>query len=213
MNDFFDELFEIQESSEELEPGVVYEHFGAQNETVQEMAEQAAVYGEYSVDAAVWEKTDNPFLDGLYCEQYVAALLCDDVYLTEEVYPSGWHGYHAEYGCSLENVGKSLEAVGLKVEKESHCSIKDVCEAIDCGEKVICSVSSIALSFPELADLPGLTADSFVEVIGVDFTDIEHGKVIVNSPVQDQAAYALDVTVFSDAWKQGECYCLVVSNR
>ena len=209
MNDYFDELFETGEMTETFEPGVVYEHFGAEHEMISEQPD-AEVYGDYAVDAAAWEHADNPNLDSLFCEKYIADVFELNDFSVE--HPE-LNGYHPEYGTTLENVGKNLEIDGLQVERETQSSIKDVCESIDCGEKVICAVSSVALYFPELASMPGLSADSFVEVIGVDCTDSENQSVIVNVPAEDHAASSFPMDVFSNAWEVGNRYCVIVGKE
>ena len=207
------EPLEINSGSEILEDGVLLEHFIA--EGVIEDMESAELYGTPVKDAEVWSMAETINSDGLLCEKYIAELLTGDKIteneLCEAASDSGY--YNNEYGSTLYDVGKHLESLELEVTRESSLSIKELCEALDNGEKVICAISSISLYYPEISGIPSLSADRFVEVIGVDMTDTQNKMIVVNDPLDECGGTSFPLDDFVDAWQKSNCYCVIAKNH
>lgn len=207
------EPLEINGGSEILEDGVLLEHFIA--EGVMEDMESAELYGTPAKDAEVWSMAETVNSDGLLCEKYIAELLTGDKITENELCKaasdSGY--YNNEYGSTLYDVGKHLESLELEVTRESSLSIKELCEALDNGEKVICAISSIFLYYPEISDIPGLSADRFVEVIGVDMTDTQNKMIVVNDPLDECGGTSFPLDDFVNAWQKSYRYCVIAKKH
>lgn len=203
-----DELFEGEEL---LEHGVKLEHFTAEKFEVTEDSEITEIYGVPEKDASAWFEGKNLCSDTLICQAYAGKLLCNIELSEEELCHLAYeHGYYSpEFGCTLYDSGYYLESLDLNVERESGFNIDRICEALENDEKVLCAVSKIAMKFPYMRDVFGLWADSMVQVIGIDLTDENNKRVIINSPSESESAVEIPLDVFENAWLKSECFAVI----
>lgn len=205
------DVIEANEGSEILEKGVLLERYNAPETDIMESAEPSELYGTPYEDASVWFKAKNICLDGLICEQYVSDLLTGTKLSEQELYiAANMPGfYDSEYGCTLYETGKYLENLDIQIIRENNLTVNDICQVLENGEKIICAISSIALHFPKIRNMPGLSADSFVQVVGVDMIDSNNKKIIINNPSEEQGAVEISFESFIEAWKKSECYAVI----
>lgn len=178
---FFDlesaaESQELWEGVKEIEPGLTLER---SEHTALSLSEQPANT----------EFVAEQLLDREFSEQELVK------YATEQ----GW--YDPETGTTLSDVGKLLEALGLEVERESGLTLQDLFNELESGHKLICGVNNMILENPDFADLPGLNANHAVQVIGIDYSNPEDVRVILNdSGVPDGMGRNVSAEAFVKAW-------------
>ncbi|MBR1763037.1 MAG: hypothetical protein IJ731_06690 [Eubacterium sp.] len=209
----FFEGSELNKNSEMLDDGVLLEHYVSPERDVTESTETNELFGTPNIDSAVWVKAENNCSDSLLCEQYVSELLTGSKISEQELCSIGYNNgyYHSEHGSTLNETGKYLESLDLEVTRENSLTVKDICESLENGEKVICAVSSIALFYPEICAMPGLSADCTVQVIGVDMTEPGEETVIVNNPSAEHRAVEIPLKIFMEAWQKSGCYTVMAS--
>lgn len=214
MNYEFFESLEATETTEMLEDGILLEHFSGKINDI-EYTDNSELYGNPAKDASVWEKAESNNSDSLLCEKYVAKLLIDNELTEQELCAlAGAMGvYNSEYGYTQYDVGKYLEEINIDVIRESSLTINDICESLDNNEKVICAISSISLYFPEISYMPGLSADSFIEIIGIDMSDSTDKRVIANCPFEDMGAVEFSLDEFVKAWQKSDCYAVIAGKN
>lgn len=212
--DFYEYEFSdnVENSSELLDDGILLEHFcgTAENTEAVEGAEIPERYGDPVEDSKVWCKASLGQPSAVMCEKYVAELLTgsevSEESICEQLGNTG--AFDENLGCPRDTCGAFLESAGLETAKESGMTVADLCNSIDSGEKVICFVNRLSLHNPELNDFPGMTADHFVEVIGIDTPDFQNGTVYLNDPYGDSGATACVVQQFFDSWETSGRYAI-----
>ena len=208
---FEKEISENISGIETMEDGVIIEHLTAPREGNEFTEEQSDLFGDPGKDALVWSREPDIALSGLMCQKYAAEQLLERALTRQDLIAAaeknGWYG--RETGIAFSDVGKLLSELGLSVEQEQELTLKELCEMLYCGEKVICPVSSILLAYPELIGFPGLSADLMVEVIGVELAR-EEPKVIVNDPTAEKGGTEHMLKVFLEAWRAGRCRAVSV---
>ena len=212
MADMDYEFFESAETVKELEDGVALEHITCERE-ITDIEESIDIFGDPEEDSKVWSRAESDCSDSVMCEKYVSELLTGDSLAEKEIIDmlEKRSLFDAEYGCVRNDIGCYSEISGLSVTRESGMSVKDLCESLDGGEKIICTVSGISLHFPELGDMPGLSADSCVEVIGIEENDLHNKTVIINDPHDISGGSRVDMDVFTAAWGKGGCYAVMIN--
>ena len=207
------DVAETCENFELLEEGVLLEHFVLEEPPITQLDESAELYGNFAEDIKVWSLAENELSDSVMCEKYILEALTGDQITAEDIISrleaSGSFDY--EYGCTQYGVGSFLEELGFSVIRESSTTVNDLCESLDNNEKIICALSSIALNYPELSDMPSLSADKYVEVIGIDRTNPLQVTVILNDPLSEGGA-EIPLDRFSAAWNIGGRYSITVRN-
>lgn len=203
------EFSETDENSELLEDGILLERIRCERSDA-ESADDLRLFGTPLEDTAVWSKADSDCADGLMCEKYIAELLTGDTVSENDILSSAHLSgeFDTEYGCTKESIGNLLENMEIDVSRESEISLKDICMSLDNNEKVICEISSIVLKYPDMADFPGISADHFVQVIGIDETDPEAKKVILNDPFDPEGGTAVAEDIFMDAWEKSSRFAV-----
>ena len=118
---------------------------------------------------------------------------------------NGW--FSEEYGTSLADCNKLLDAFGVENHMETNASIDEIEAALDNGQKVIVAVDADEYWMGESDELymPADGANHAVEVIGIDRTDPENPKVILNdSGIPNGKGIMVPMDVFLDAWEDSD---------
>lgn len=206
---YSDYEFEETGVSELLEDGVYLEHFVSDTADA-EMTDVGTLFGDPEADALLWSRAQSDCDDGIMCEKYIAdALTCSELAAEDVMNGSALEGrYSADYGSTLQDAGSYLEGLDLRVERDLGCTVADLCEALEQNERIICAVSSVALYYPELEDMPGLAADTLVEVIGVDEAGSDGRTVVVNNPFAACGGSPIAEDAFVSAWSKSGCYAV-----
>lgn len=203
------ETSDISNTVELLEDGVLLERFRYDKSDIENI-EISQLYGIPSEDAKVWTRSDSDCDDGILCGKYVTDLLTENSISESDarLFANKCGEFDDEYGFTKDGVGEFLKNLGLDISREYNLSLKDLCESLDNNEKIICEVSSISLYYPEAADFPCLSADRFVQIIGIDETSPENITVIVNDPFESVGGTVVNADVFMSAWKTSNYYAV-----
>ena len=203
---------EAAETVETLEDGIVLEHFVCGRD-VTALEALPEVFGNPTEDARVWSRAESEFSDQAMCEKYAVEQLTgrslSEGAVLSELESRGC--LNRAYGTVRAELGCFAESVGLRVTYEMNLSWKELCESLENGEKILCPVSGIALAFPELADMPGLSPDRTVELIGIDAANPEEKRVILNDPFAVTGGSVIDYDTFFAAWERSGCFAAIIS--
>ena len=206
---FFDmentaESQELWKDVKEIEPGLILERSEQAVLSLSEMTENAErVAGTPETDMENWHEQAEQNSCAVCCQEFVAEQLLDREFSEQELVKyateRGW--YNPETGTTLSDVGKLLEALGLEVERESGLTLSDLFNELESGHKLICGVNNMILENPDFADLPGLNANHAVQVIGIDYSNPEDIRVILNdSGVPNGMGRNVSADTFVKAW-------------
>lgn len=208
------DYIEAGEAPVKLEEGVYLERlrFGS-DIPFSDSEEIAEIFGDPEKDALVWEKGSSQLSDSIMCEKYITEVLTANDSTEEAIMERlEKHGsFDRTFGCVQSDVGWYAESLGLHVSLESDLTMKDICEALDNNEKIICAVSSITMSYPEISDMPGLHGDSYMEIIGVDETVSGKKNVIVNDPNASCGGIPYDMETFLSAWGKSGRFAVIIN--
>lgn len=199
------ELFGVTELSaqmEQLEDGVCLEHLNARHHMETE-GRQERIIGQPYEDMETWSPQEEDYSCAIACQEMIAEQLTGKDFSEEKMIAfareRGW--YDPECGTTMYDVGRLLEEMGMKVERQTGATISDLAAALEQG-KVICCVNNMLLSEPSLAMLPGLRANHAVQVIGIDTTNPECVEVLLNDPgVENGCGIRHSLDHFLKAWK------------
>lgn len=197
---------EARRRNEELSRGVTREVFSPGKQEMREAEEKgsapADLMGAVEQDAAFWQGPEQCADGALACQEAVARSLLGGDFSSELMEKSA----RICEAAGLQDNGALLEKMGLEVTRETGCGIRDICQVLGEGGKVIVRVNGVALRFSEYARRPGVQADHTVQVIGVDAEDPRQVKIIFNDPgSSDGRARSLPQQRFEKAWEVGDC--------
>lgn len=194
--------------------GVVREVFSPARAEITEkleandFAEKPGMIGTPEMDAESWHPQVEVKSCAIACQEFVAESLLGKDFSEERMLEyARQHDLIGENGTAAENTGVLLEHMGLEVTREFGRDIQDICQVLSEGGKVIAGVNGAALSSPEYAKRPGVTCDHLVQVIGVDVSNPQDIRVILNDPGSlDGRARNVSFNMFEQAWKTSRCY-------
>lgn len=207
---FFD-LEDVSENQEmwqpvkEIEPGLTLERAEQAVLSPSELTESAEfVAGDPETDMKNWHEQAEQNSCAVCCQEFVAEQLLDREFSEQELVhmatERGW--YDPETGTTLCDVGNLLEELGLEVERESGLTLPDLFNELESGHKLICAVNNMILEDPGFADLPGMNANHAVQVIGIDYSNPEGVRVILNdSGVPNGMGREVSADTFVKAWE------------
>lgn len=188
-------------TTELLEEGVEMEHIRAPESEVAFLEDAERVYGAIEKDSECWERQVGANSSDICCQKYVVEQLLGTHFSESEfadiACKNGW--YHSEKGTTCSDIGNILEQFNIKTEREENISVSDLCTMLDNGEKVICLVNDSVLYCPELSEISMFYPNHAVEVIGIDGSDKEKVKVIINDPEATSAKTVIDSDIFFKA--------------
>ncbi|MBR2589743.1 MAG: hypothetical protein IKE65_02340 [Clostridia bacterium] len=99
------------------------------------------------------------------------------------------------------------------VECEELNGLNELCIYVDSGDVVICYVNAAALESDSLAQMPGLNADHFVRVSGVDLSGENEYVHIQDSASLQGETKAIPLGRFLKAWNTGNFYTITAHAR
>lgn len=216
------ELFEASELPQEgtneevLEEGVILERLGVGREIAEWDEPEETVIGNPEEADDHWHLQSEMNSCAIACQEFVAEQLLDREFSEQEMieYAKARDWYDPAEGTSITDIGKLLETVGLQVERVENLTMADLAMSLAEGEKVICGVNSMILQEPALAELPGISANHAVEVIGIDYSDAGNPQVILNDPgVENGQGIRHDLDVFKDAWKTSDHFAVIAGRK
>ena len=124
-------------------------------------------------------------------------------------------GKQADFVCELnqdvysENTGDILEFYGIDTHSEYDADFRLIENAFDAGNRIIVHLNSLSLNSSYNGVYPMWNANHMVEIIGVDKSNPDTLKVIINDPdAEDGCGKAVDYDIFSKAWHMSGNYML-----
>lgn len=149
------------------------------------------------------------------CEKYILnrrGVEYDERRISELAQEFNWQ---TELGTELHNIGRHLEASGLRVVRKYKCTIDDIVEALATNEDVIVAVDSTELT-GDLAKarqtdiLVGEKPDHAVVVLACNkLTD----SVTIFDPNSPNPTDTYHIEQFRDAWEDSKTYMVTACER
>ena len=210
------EAMEQAEGQQELEEGVLMENIGEMQqelgglmESFKDFFEGDDISGDPEKDMENWHHQTEQNSCAVACQEFVAEQLLDREFSEQELIQlateRGW--YDPATGTPVADVGNILEGLGLEVERQNGVTLAELAEMLDNGEKVIVGVNNMVLANPSMANLPGMSANHAVQVIGIDGTDPDNIQIILNDPgVENGQGIRHDLSTFMTAWSTSGNY-------
>jgi len=198
--------------TEILEKGVIREILGYTEELVEITDEDSGkIIGDLE-DAEHWHPQSENYSCAVVCQEFVAEQLLDqdfsETQMIEYAEKQGW--YESTEGTCPSDVGNLLEMLGLEVERSYNMTINDLIQALAEDEKIICGVNNAILAEPLFAELPGISANHAVQVIGIDYTDPNNPQVILNDPgIPNGQGIRHNLDIFMKAWETSGCFAAI----
>lgn len=202
-------------SIEQLDSGVLFEVFGHKTEVHEAEDEQALVFGNPEADCASWSYHTHENADGIACLKYAIEQLTSNKISEEELcsLADASAYYDLETGISTGDMLHILESYDLSSEYCENTSLQELMEMLEEG-KAICAVSSSLLEGKDPLPYEGFSADTYVQVIGIDLRDPLRQFVRLNVPFDRRGAGKVyDLAAFSNAWKAGNKSVIFVGRR
>lgn len=163
------------------------------------------VIGDPENDACFWAPQTTGFTSVVMAERgIIAALTGEDVSEAQLVYEATASGLLSDHGMSPQDVGEILRLHGVPCHHNDRATVEDIVAELSLGHKVIVGVETDELRDPDhpLAGFTGQAADHAIWVTGVDESDPDHPKVIINDSGDPHGAgRAYDLDRFIDAWE------------
>ncbi|MGN0106863.1 MAG: hypothetical protein ACI4A5_04095 [Hominilimicola sp.] len=208
------EMPEVPETAEVFEPTEFIETEEG-GETV-EVTEFTEIIGNPEEDMEAWSPQTEDYSCAVACQKYIAEQLTNVEFteksMIEYAYSEGWYDPESG-GTPFDDTGNLLEEVGLDVDRDYGGTLQEIAQSLENGDKVICAVNNTTLQCPEYADIPGVTANHAVEVIGIGMTKEGDLKVILNDPgIENGCGFTCDAETFMKAWGTGGNFITTVSS-
>ena len=196
------ELSKIKEVMKQ-ENGLFFEHIGEGNLLSDTHYNNDLVFGNPEEDDDNWHKQSSKFSCAVVCQEFVAEQILNRDFSEQDfstfAKKQGW--YDSNSGTSLYDVGNILETMGINVEKSENLTLNDLAQELEADGKIICAVNSSIMQNPLFSLIPGLSADHAVQVIGIDCSDPDEPKVILNDPnVENGKGRQVDAETFLKSW-------------
>ena len=161
-----------------------------------------------------WHVQEEPYSCANACQEFIIDEFLDtDVQEADLNALARENNWLQEEGTMLDDIGNLLEAYGIETHRQMGADFDDVKAALDRGDRVIVGVYNAALDDSWCGLFPVTTANHAVEVIGVDDSDPDNIKVIVNDPgVEDGCGKVVSLETFNEA-RSGSGGFMVVAER
>ncbi len=204
--------------------GVLYAQDGYDNFNPA-MTDSEGVIGDPGADMTHWHQQTGADTCGVVSQEFIL----DDVLgrdfteseLREIAASEGW--YTPGGGTPLPEMGRLLEHFNLEVDYQEDCTLEDLSQKIEEGQKVIVALDSDEIWNPGAVDddllytrwgLPGQDANHAVQVIGVDGSDPEHPAVVLNDPgMAEGQGLKIPADTFMDAWEDSNHYMVSTTGK
>ena len=214
-NSFLDGLTEIED-------GIYFKHYECDHKFDGMPDKEGLLYGNPDRDMFLWERqlengTDTIAYRTVF-EKAFGSKELSQAKVKEELINLGL--YHSECGMSFDGFFKSFNismvpasTEDFVVERFVNSNVTELIEYVDSDAIVLCYVNSLILDYPSCADIPGLNADAFVHVIGIEFEDEEDYIFINDSSCDDGAGKKILLKDFMNAWSVNGYTAIGISRR
>lgn len=165
--------------------------------------EQAAMR---DIDSAAreWHLQEDPYTCAVACQEFIIHEFTG-INVSEEMLHSlaeaqDW--FIEGSGTPPDDIGKLLDIYGIENDINYEASFQDLRDALSEGSRAIVAVNNIAMSTEWCDGYPFASCNHAIEVIGIDESNPEDIRVIINDPgVEDGCAKSVSYDNFMDAWK------------
>lgn len=161
--------------------------------------------------AAEWHEQIEPYSCAIASQHFIISEYTD-ASVTEQdlIRTASEMGWYEELGTPMADVGDLLMAYGIDVTVRMAGDFNDLLEATANGDRVLVSVQNMAMTTEWADGYPAYSANHVVEVLGIDRSDPEDPRVIVNDPgIPNGRAMSMTRENFEDAWMTGGGYMCV----
>lgn len=197
---------------QEMPDGVVKESlvWETRNEAVQD------VYSFYNIKDATdtWHVQKYSDSCAIACQEFILEEYTDQEFDEDAlVNISLENGWVEEGGTPVEHIGNILEYHGIETYTDYNAEFQDLENVLNNGDRAIVGVFNMGLDNDYEGFYPAWSANHAIEVIGIDKSNPEDIKVIVNDPgVEDGCGKRIDYDVFMKAWDTSGGF-MVVADR
>jgi len=162
------------------------------------------IIGTPDSDKSHWEEQTLPIDCAVMAQRGIIEDFTGQPYSeAQAVWEASHNGWLNENGTSPDDVGKLLELHNIPCHRVDGARIQDLMAELSQGHKVIVGVDSGELWNKDspMEDFFGQSADHAIWVTGVDNSDPNDPKIIINdSGVPDGAGKEYSLSQFKDAW-------------
>lgn len=223
MNPFEDNAQSFDEKLTEIEPGVYIEHLTANelsDSPIEALEVPNMVFGSLEWKNDVSERngvTDDVLSCYLTCNALLTGIPDVQLDIEDNLIISGL--YDEKCGMSREDVEScfmhlgELENTLVYVECEELTGLNELCVCLENGDIVICYVSSAIMENESFADIPGVNADRFVQVIGVDLSEETEQVFVYYGVCQGDVTKTVPLDRFLKAWSVNSFYTITAKAR
>ena len=123
------------------------------------------------------------------------------------------HGWY-DNGTRMEDVGKLLEYYGVDVEQSTGNTLDDLRSSLQENNQIIVGLDADEIWSGQNEEMfgPGMDANHAVQVIGIDESNPDDVKVIINdSGVTNGQGVMVPADLFMDAWEDSGCFMVEAS--
>jgi hypothetical protein len=169
------------------------------------------VVGTPEADMAHWHQQNYIDSCDVSCEEFILDAIggrdYDEHDLVRESMVHGW--YRPGSGTPQLHMGEILKEHGVPVRQEFGCSLHDLADRLEQGERVIVGIQPEAMEgravddapLAEYGGIPTQFASHAVQLIGVKALDSDHPVLILNDPGRpDGAGLMVPADVFERGW-------------
>lgn len=203
------------ESLEQIGEGVFLEHmkgfFEKMKGSDEGREECETILGNPEKDMESWHMQDSDVSCAVCCQEFIAEQVTGREFTEQEFCDlaerHGW--FDPETGTAFKDVGNILEYMGFDVTRQEGVTMQELAQMLENGEKIIAVVNNMVLMNPELANVPGMSANHAVQVIGLDVADPGNIQVILNDPgVPNGRGIRHSLDEFEAAWNTGSRFTI-----
>ena len=203
------------ESLEQIGEGVFLEHmkglFHRMKGLIEGREECETIIGNPEKDMESWHMQDSDVSCAVCCQEFIAEQVTGREFTEQEfcdlAEKQGW--FDPETGTALKDVGRILEYMGFDVTHDEGVTVQELAQMLENGEKIIVGVNNMVLMNPELANVPGMSANHAVQVIGMDVADPNNIQVILNDPgIPNGRGIRHSLDEFEAAWNTGNRFTI-----
>lgn len=123
------------------------------------------------------------------------------------------HGWY-DNGTSMDDMGRLLEYYGIDVEQSTGNTLDDLRNSLLEGNQIIVGLDADEIWSGRNEEMfgPGMDANHAVQIIGMDESDPDDIKVILNdSGVSNGQGVMVPADLFRDAWEDSGCFMIEAS--
>lgn len=182
------------------------------------VVESDAVLGDPATDMAQWHLQAHDDTCAIVAQEFILETVLDREFSEQELVDlsveNGW--YTPGGGTTQPNMGRVMEHFNLEVSYKENCSLADLSDKLENGEKVIVALDSDEIMNPGMGEdeplalyygIPGQGSNHAVQAIGIDHSDPDNPQVILNDPgTPNGKGLMVPASDFVEAWEDSNHY-------